>query len=63
MRWLKQLTDYIKQMSYSIMAPWSTIEEMEFSTLEWVDRFNNRKLCESIENIHWLNLKWHIIAN
>ena len=32
-------------------GPWRNIEEVEFSTLEWVDWFNNRRLLGPIGNI------------
>ncbi len=33
------------------LGPWRTFESVEFATLEWVDRFNNRRLLEPIGNI------------
>ena len=30
---------------------WRSLEAVEFATLEWVDRFNNRRLLEPIGNI------------
>jgi putative transposase len=32
-------------------APWKTMEDVEFATLEWVDWFNHRRLFETIGNI------------
>src|ERR1700748_1539108 len=32
-------------------GPWRSAEAVEFATLEWVARFNNRRVCEPIENI------------
>ncbi|EGL65749.1 transposase [Agrobacterium sp. ATCC 31749] len=32
-------------------GPWRNFETVEFSTLEWVDWFNHRRLTESIGNI------------
>ena len=32
-------------------GPWRNIEAVEFATLTWVDRFNNRRLFEPIGNI------------
>lgn len=32
-------------------GPWSTLEAVEFVTLEWVDWFNHRRLLEPIGNI------------
>jgi transposase InsO family protein len=32
-------------------GPWRNIEAVEFSTLEWVDWFNNRRLLEPIGNV------------
>jgi len=32
-------------------GPWITFEAVEYATLEWVDRFNNRRLLEPIGNI------------
>ena len=32
-------------------APWRSIDEVEYATLEWVDWFNNRRLLEPIGNI------------
>jgi putative transposase len=32
-------------------APWKTVDEVEYATLEWVDWFNNRRLLEPIGNI------------
>src|SRR3984885_4880656 len=32
-------------------GPWRSFEAVEFATLEWVDRFNNRRLLEPIGNI------------
>ena len=32
-------------------GPWRNIDDVEFATLEWVDRFNNRRLLEPIGNI------------
>ncbi len=31
-------------------APWRTVDEVEYATLEWVDWFNNRRLLEPIGN-------------
>ena len=31
--------------------PWRSLEAVEFATLEWVDRFNHRRLLEPIGNI------------
>jgi transposase InsO family protein len=30
--------------------PWRQLDEVEYATLEWVDRFNNRRLLASIGN-------------
>ncbi|GAB4277189.1 MAG: hypothetical protein Kow0056_08410 [Coriobacteriia bacterium] len=43
-------------------APWQCLEDVEFATLEWVHRFNNARLLESIrgippaeyEGLYWL---------
>ena len=32
-------------------GPWRTFKAVEFATLEWVDRFNNRRLLEPIGNM------------
>jgi putative transposase len=32
-------------------GPWRSCEAVEFATLEWVDRFNTRRLLEPIGNI------------
>lgn len=32
-------------------GPWRNIEAVEIATLEWVDRFKNRRLLEPIGNI------------
>ena len=32
-------------------GPWRSFEAVEYATLEWVDRFNHRRLFESIGNI------------
>ena len=32
-------------------GPWRSFEAVEYATLEWVDRFNNRRLLEPIGNI------------
>ena len=32
-------------------GPWRSFESVEFATLEWVDRFNYRRLLEPIGNI------------
>jgi transposase InsO family protein len=32
-------------------GPWRTFESVEFATLKWFDRFNNRRLLEPIGNI------------
>lgn len=32
-------------------GPWRHVEAVEFPTLEWVDRFNNRRLLEPLGNI------------
>lgn len=32
-------------------GPWRNIDEVEYTTLEWVDWFNNRRLLEPIGNI------------
>lgn len=32
-------------------GPWRNLEAVEFATLEWVDRFNNRRRLEPIGNI------------
>ncbi len=42
---------YIKQRSYEAAAYGATLRNVEFSTLEWVDWFNNRRLLELIGNI------------
>ena len=31
-------------------GPWRGLEAVEFTTLEWVDWFNNRRLLQSIGN-------------
>ena len=31
-------------------GPWRDFEAVEFATLEWVDRFNNKRLLEPIGN-------------
>jgi len=30
---------------------WKSIDDVEFATLEWIDRFNNRRLLEPIGDI------------
>ena len=32
-------------------GPWRNLEDVEFATLTWVDRFNNRQLFEQIGNV------------
>ena len=32
-------------------GPWRSFDAVEYATLEWVDRFNNRRLLEPIGNI------------
>ena len=32
-------------------GPWKNIDDVEFSTLEWIDWFNNRRLLEPIGDI------------
>ena len=32
-------------------GPWQNLDAVEYSTLEWVDWFNNRRLLEPIGNI------------
>lgn len=32
-------------------GPWKSMEAVEYATLEWIDRFNNRRLLEPIGNI------------
>ncbi len=32
-------------------GPWRSAETVEFAVLEWVDRFNNRRLLEPIGTI------------
>jgi hypothetical protein len=32
-------------------GPWRGFELVEYPTLEWVDRFNSRRLLEAIGNI------------
>ncbi|SIS92858.1 hypothetical protein SAMN05878426_1179, partial [Phaeovulum vinaykumarii] len=32
-------------------GPWRSFEAVEYATLEWGDRFNNRRLLEPIGNI------------
>jgi transposase InsO family protein len=32
-------------------GPWRSLEAVEFTTLEWVDWFNNRRLLEPIGNV------------
>jgi len=32
-------------------GPWKNLDEVEFSTLEWVDWFNHRRILEPIGNI------------
>lgn len=32
-------------------GPWRKLDDVEFSTLEWVDWFNNRRLLQSIGNV------------
>jgi putative transposase len=31
-------------------GPWRSFEDVEYATLEWVDRFNDRRLLELIGN-------------
>jgi transposase InsO family protein len=33
------------------LGPWKSCEAVEYKTLEWVDRFNRRRLLEPIGNI------------
>ena len=32
-------------------GPWRSFDAVDYATLEWVDRFNNRRLLEPIGNI------------
>ena len=32
-------------------GPWKNIDEVEYATLDWVDKFNNRRILELIGNI------------
>ena len=32
-------------------GPWRGLEAVEFATLEWVDRFNHRRLLETIGHV------------
>jgi putative transposase len=32
-------------------GPWKSVEAVEFATLEWMDRFNNRRLLEPIGDV------------
>ena len=32
-------------------GPWRSFDPVEYATLEWVDRFNNRRLLEPIGDI------------
>jgi putative transposase len=32
-------------------GPWRTVDDVEYTTLEWVDWFNHRRLLEPIGNI------------
>jgi transposase InsO family protein len=32
-------------------GPWKNVDDVEFATLEWVDRFTNRRLLEPIGDI------------
>ncbi len=32
-------------------GPWRSVKDVEYATLGWVDRFNNRRLLEPIGNI------------
>jgi len=32
-------------------GPWKSFDAVEYATLEWVDRFNNRRLLEPIGHI------------
>ena len=38
-------------------GPWRNLEEVEFATLEWVDRFNNRRILEPIGKIPPIELE------
>ena len=43
-------------------GPWRSFEAVEFATLEWVDRFNNRRLLEPIGNIPPAEAEEHYFA-
>ena len=32
-------------------GPWRNLDQVEYATLEWADRFNHRRLLEPIGNI------------
>jgi transposase InsO family protein len=38
-------------------GPWRGRDDVVFATLEWVDRFNNRRLLEPIGNVPPLELE------
>jgi len=42
---------------------WRSFEAVEFATLEWVDRFNNRRLLEPIGSIPPAEAEAHYYAN
>jgi len=48
MRWLSRSTRSARPRSFIGLGPWRNVEDVEFATLEWVDRFNNRRLLEPI---------------
>ena len=43
-------------------GPWRSLEAVEYATLEWVDRFNNRRLPEPGGNIPPAEAEAHYYA-
>jgi len=49
--WAETINGLYKAEVIHRRRPWRSFEAVEFATVEWVDRFNNRGLLEPIGNI------------
>ena len=47
----ESINDLYKTEVIRRRGPWRSLEAVEFATLEWIERFNNRRLLKPIGNM------------
>ncbi len=51
MRWRRTISGLYKAEDVWRGGPWRSLEAVEYATLEWVGRFNNRRLLEPVDDV------------